>query len=62
MIYNMLKFNIPYTYAVVNKEEPFQGFILVLATVTILLSVSSKLKQMHMSFTLIIFCHVVSCV
>ena len=45
MIYNMLKFNIPYTYAVVDKEEPFQGFILVLAMVTILLSVSSKLKQ-----------------
>ena len=31
--------------SVVDKEESLQGFILILALVTILFSVSSKLKQ-----------------
>ena len=41
---------------VVYKEESFQDFIQILALVTILFSVSSKLKKIHISFTLIILC------
>ena len=40
----------------VYKEESFQGFIKILAMVTILFSVSSKLKKVHISFTLNILC------